>query len=44
LRNSVIPAKAGIQRVYKNTPAQPDNKVLSATRVIIPAGFQLSLE
>jgi hypothetical protein len=30
---TVIPAKAGIQRVYQNTPAQPDNWVLSDTRV-----------
>jgi hypothetical protein len=36
----VIPAKAGIQRIYQKTPAQPDNKALSAARIIVFTGFQ----
>jgi hypothetical protein len=40
----VIPAQAGIQRTYNEAPAQPDNKVLSAARILISTGFQLSLE
>jgi hypothetical protein len=40
----VIPAQTGIQRFYQNIPAQPNNKVLSAARIIISTGFQRSLE